>query len=599
MPSARTECTELSLAFGILGVENFLEQDRDQIESCFEGTLSQNKYERFKSEFPQREALCTQMHNVGFGLRAIHSLFRGISSLRWAGPQPQAATTAVAKDLIVANTPVSVKENSNVVYNLSPYNLFEALPSGQAKARRSENWFVVQAPEAYQKLYSFIRNKGLNDLPGDVSDFERNIRREDRKPIKALINSFGSEDSQTFAQLYLDLCHEVARVSAKKFNDNISASLNGHSRNAVLEQIARHFFRMNAVEYILGGIDKGDEFAVIIPEMTRWKKDWAITDVIAEPELDKDQSRVRFTVHFKNKMSRDNYTAQFHAEIRWSHGKFQIKPEGKLYKNFAWEDIAFFKSIYGNEPIKRLKIIGEGSYGIVYEAFHKQRARKVAVKEFQIDFGTSDEERLRFEREINLLSQLDHPNILPIIDSDLSSNNLLWFAMPLAIANIADIIDELKNDLQRVNLIFTQVLSGMAYAHQQNIIHRDLKPQNILLFPEDKIMIGDFGLGKSLGYDASSVALTATDDQLGTFAYTAPEQMTSAASVDYRADIYSLGKTLLHMLVGGNPPMYAEQLIQQVDGRYTTFITRSIQKNPDDRFQSVNEMLESFVQIDN
>jgi tRNA A-37 threonylcarbamoyl transferase component Bud32 len=597
MASAKTECTELSVGFGILGIENILDLTQNQVENYFEGTLSTEKYDRFKNEYPNRKTLCKQMYNVGFGLRAIHTPFKDVNSLKWAGPQQQSAMTAVAKDLLVANTAVSIKGNSNVVLNSSPYNLFETIPRGQVKAQSSENWFLEQASQEYQELYSFVQSRNLEYFPEDVREFELSTKRKERQPLKEVLKHLSEDEQQAFDQLYLRMCHKVAKVSADIFNNNYTASMQGRMRNAILEQITRHFFRMNSVDYILGGIDKKKGFAVVVPEITRWKQNWSITNIIAEPELDKRQSRVRFTVFYKNRKSKKMHTAEFHAQIRWSHGKFQSNPEAKLYKNFAWEDVFFFESIYGHGSIKRLRIIGSGSYGIVYEALHRITTEKVAVKEFRANIATTKEERGRFEREVKLMSKFRHPNILPVLDYDLSGKNNPWFAMPLAKTNIAEIIDELKHDLQRVNFFYYQILTGMAYAHKQNTIHRDLKPQNILVFENDLAMIGDFGLGKILGEDASVMILTDTDDQFGTFAYMAPEQFTSAANVDHRADIYSLGKTLLHMVVGGDPPMFPDQIIHQVDIRYLPFIKKCIEELPEDRFQSVDEMLESFVTI--
>lgn len=597
MPSAKTECTELSVGFGILGIENVLELSPRQIETYFESSLSAEKYERFKNEFPRQEGLYKQMYNVGFGLRAIHTPFKSVHSLRWAGPQQQSAMTAVAKDLLVANTAVSVKENSDVVLNSSPYNLFQTIPSGQVKAQSSENWFLEQAPREYQELYSFIRSHGLDHFPEDVKEFELSTKRIDRQSIKDVIRRFLDSEQQIFTELYLRMCHKVAEASAEIFNSNYSNSMQGRLRSAVIERIMQSFFRMDSIDYLLGGIDKKKGFAVIVPEITRWKREWTITDIVAIPELDKEQSRVLFSVRFKNRENKASFDVSFHAQIRWSHGKFQSNPEAKLYKNFTWEELSFFESIYGHEPIRRLKLIGKGSYGIVYEALHRLKAEKVAVKEFETTFATTDEERERFEREVHLMSQLKHPNILPILMYDLSRKNNPWFAMPLAETTVAEIIEELKHNLQRVNSFYCQILSGMAYAHEQGTIHRDLKPQNIMVFENDIVMIGDFGLGKNLRGTANAIALTETDDQLGTFAYMAPEQFTSAATVDHRADIFSLGKTLLHMLAGGEPPMYHEHIIDQVDSRYIPFINQCIEESPDDRFQSVDEMLENFSTI--
>ncbi len=597
MPSIKTECTELSVGFGILGIKNVLDLTQRQIEAYFEGTLSVEKYDRFKGEFPRKEALYKRMYNVGYGLRTSYTLFKNVSSLQWAGPQQQSRTTAVAKDLIVANTAVSVKENSNIVHNPSPYNLFQAIPSGQVKAQGSDNWFLEQAPYEYQELYDFIRNRGLGHFPEDVSEFERFTKRKDRQPIKDTIKQFSDDEEPAFTKLYLRMCHKVAEVSAEIFNSNYSSSMQGRSRSAVIERIMQSFFRMNSIDYLLGGIDKKKGFAVIVPEITRWNREWTITDIVASPELDKRQSRVHFSVLFRNRQSKESFEANFHAQIRWKHGKFQSNPEAPLYKNFTWEDLPFFKSIYGHEPIQRLKLIGRGAYGVVYEALHRPRVEKIAVKEFEITFATTDEERERFKREVQLMSGLKHPNILPVLAHDFSRRNHLWFAMPLAKTTIAEIIDELKHDLRRVNSFYRQILSGMAYAHKQGTIHRDLKPQNILVFENDLVKIGDFGLGKNVGGDTNTIALTETDDQIGTFAYMAPEQFTSAATVDHRADIYSLGKTLLHMLAGGDPPMFPERIIHQADSRYIPFINKCIEESPDDRFQSVDEMLENFVTI--
>ncbi len=343
MPSAKTECTELSVGFGILGIENVLELNQHQIESYFEGSLTTEKYKKFQGEFPQKETLYKKMYNVGFGLRAIHTPFKNVNSLKWAGPQQQSAMTAVAKDLLVANTAVSVKENSDVVLNSSPYNLFHTIPSGQVKAQSSKNWFLEQAPREYQELYGFVQSRGLAHLPEDVNEFELSTKCKDRRPIKDSIKQFSDDEKRAFDQLYLRMCHKVAEVSAEIFNSNYSTSMQGRLRNAIIEQITRHFFRMDSIDYVLGGIDKRKGFAVIVPEITRWKREWTITEIIAEPELDKRQSRVHFSVLFKNRKSKVPHAASFHTQIRWSHGKFQSNPEAKLYKNFSWEDLSFFE----------------------------------------------------------------------------------------------------------------------------------------------------------------------------------------------------------------------------------------------------------------
>jgi hypothetical protein len=123
------------------------------------------------------------------------------------------------------------------------------------------------------------------------------------------------------------------------------ATLAGSSRSQVLENIARLFFRMDSVEYIFTGIDRGVEFGVMIPELSQWKREWKITRIEASPNLKRQQSVVDIAIDFASKASDVTGSAQFHVEIRWSHGKFRQNPEAKLYKNFRWQDIVFLSRL--------------------------------------------------------------------------------------------------------------------------------------------------------------------------------------------------------------------------------------------------------------
>lgn len=138
---------------------------------------------------------------------------------------------------------------------------------------------------------------------------------------------------------------KVARQSAKMFNEYIEKSTQGNTRSAVLEQIARNFFRMDTTQYILGGVEKRKEFAVVVPALTDWKNTWKITKIEAVPDLRKKQSVVRIIVSYESKKTRSSKTASFHIEIRWSHEKFRTRPEAKLYKDFRWTDLEFMPSI--------------------------------------------------------------------------------------------------------------------------------------------------------------------------------------------------------------------------------------------------------------
>ncbi len=597
MPTKKTEGTELSLAFGLLAIKHFTGLNHHEIEGYFTGTLSQEKYQRFLDSLSELEELYGRMYDVGLAIRANYPLFKGLNSLRWEGPNHQAATSAAATDLLAANTPVSVKGNSNVVLNSSPHNFFIAIPSGRAKAARSSNWFLEQAPTEYKSLYTHIRNRGCQHLPADVREFEETASKQDRTPIKDLIKNFSPADQETFQHLYKDMCHQVAKASADMFNHIFNRSMQGNTRSATLETVVQNFFRIGNTEYILGGIDQkgGGIFAVVIPTLTEWKRSWKITDIRAMPELDRSQSVVHLIVNYKNTQSNVPYESHFHVEIRWSHGKFQGAPEAKLYKEFAWDQLAFFTSLYGQQDLSRLSIIGKGSFGIVYKAMDRRTNDLVAIKEFPTNLATTQEERRRFEREIRILAHLNHPNILPVLDYELASADRPWFSMPLANSSVADILEELRGDYPRINHLFLQTMHGMAFAHQNKIIHRDLKPQNLFVFPEDLIKIGDFGFGKRLQSDQSTDALTATDDQFGTLAYMAPEQYGSSSEVDHRADIFALGKTLMHMITGETPPYHFKPQLASLPEPYRSFIEKATEEDPDHRYESVDLMITEFL----
>ena len=250
---------------------------------------------------------------------------------------------STAKDLLAVNVPVSVKAESRVVGNPSPYNLFEATPQGSAQAQGMRSWYLETAKDAYQAFYAFSRSAlGLNTLPDDVGDFEGSNRK--RLLIRSLVN-LGENHRGEFQDLYLRLCRAVSQASAEIFNNNLANSLNSRIRGTVLERVAKMFFRMNAVEYVLSGIDGKEEFAVVIPDLTTWLQTWQFERISAIPNLGKEQSIVDFEILCKNKITRDTYLAKFHAEIRWSHKKFS-SVEGKIYKEFDWTDLPFFSVIF-------------------------------------------------------------------------------------------------------------------------------------------------------------------------------------------------------------------------------------------------------------
>ena len=212
--------------------------------------------------------------------------------------------------------------------------------------------------------------------------------------------------------------------------------------------------------------------------------------------------------------------------------------------------------------------LGEGGMGVVYRATDPKLKRAVAIKVLPAAFAEDVERLARFEREAQVLAQLQHPNIASIYGLE-ESNGVRALVMELIEGE--DLAERLKRGalpLDETLAVARQIAEALEAAHEKGIVHRDLKPANIKLTPEGKVKVLDFGLAKAMappgGASTADLArsptmmnsptMTATHGTqlgviLGTAAYMAPEQARGGA-VDKRADIWALGVVLYEMLTG-------------------------------------------------
>jgi ABC-type transport system substrate-binding protein len=206
----------------------------------------------------------------------------------------------------------------------------------------------------------------------------------------------------------------------------------------------------------------------------------------------------------------------------------------------------------------RYEILGElgrGGMGVVYRARDPMLNRDVAVKLISsTDLTTELEER--FQREAQVVAQMDHPSIVPIHDLGRHEGSL-FFVMPLVSGtNLSHLIRGGTLTLGEVVDIGIQVADALDYSHARGVVHRDIKPANIMVAREEgspvRVRVMDFGLA----HTASESRLTKTGTLVGTVAYLSPEQVASRA-FDGRSDIYSLGVVLYECLVG-EPPFTGE-----------------------------------------
>ncbi len=198
-----------------------------------------------------------------------------------------------------------------------------------------------------------------------------------------------------------------------------------------------------------------------------------------------------------------------------------------------------------------IALIGKGGMATVYRAHQSSMGRDVAIKIMSPDLADEPEFMTRFEREAQIIAQLQHPNILPVYDFG-REGRLTYFVMRLVSGG--NLGDELRGGplpVERVVKLTYQIASALDYAHLRGIVHRDLKPTNILLDDEGNAYLTDFGIAKLLS-GGTVTGLTAKDAVMGTPTYMAPEQWRSEP-VDGRTDVYALGVIVYQMLLGQVP----------------------------------------------
>ena len=247
--------------------------------------------------------------------------------------------------------------------------------------------------------------------------------------------------------------------------------------------------------------------------------------------------------------------------------------------------------------------IGRGGMARVYLARELHPARAVAIKvlEPRLGHGISRE---RFLREVEIVSQLTHPHIVPIFTAG-EAGGLLYYVMPYVSG------ESLRTQLkQRRTLpideavhVVSEVAEALEYAHDVAIVHRDIKPENIL-FEAGHAVVTDFGIARvvsAVGHDR----LTQTGFPIGTPAYMSPEQASGGTDIDARSDIYSLACVLHEMLTGKRtwtrrsydvkPGQAVYKFAGPIDDQTKHLLERALAWNPEDRPAKVSEFADALV----
>src|SRR5205085_956494 len=253
---------------------------------------------------------------------------------------------------------------------------------------------------------------------------------------------------------------------------------------------------------------------------------------------------------------------------------------------------------------KILEKIGSGGQGTVYKALDTKLNRTVVIKVLPPQLTKKTANLRRFEREAQLCSQLDHPNICTIYDFH-EADGLFYIAMQYVEGkNVRQLVAGRPLEIRSALSIGIQVADALAYAHSKNIIHRDIKAGNVMVTESGQVKILDFGLAKLLedehasqndGHDRSEI--TELGIPYGTATYAAPEQA-KGERADARSDIFSTGVLLYEMLAGiwafqgktvidvrhqvlyGTPKPLAQMRNEALPPRLQQIVDRALAKEP-------------------
>jgi serine/threonine protein kinase len=270
------------------------------------------------------------------------------------------------------------------------------------------------------------------------------------------------------------------------------------------------------------------------------------------------------------------------------------------------------------DQYRLLEKIGQGGMGAVYKALHLRLEKIVALKVLPAHRMNDADAVARFQREMKAVGRLDHPNIVRATDAR-ETDGIHFLVM-----EFVEGVDLAKLVQRRGPLpvsdaceLIRQVAVGLQHVYEQSLVHRDIKPSNLLLAREGRVKVLDLGLARLHCDNIPNKDLTASGQYMGTLDYMAPEQAADAKSVDIRADIYSLGCTLYHLLVG-QPPFGGsafEHPVRKLAAHYQVpvppirtyrpetpdqlvgILDRMLAKKPADRFATPGEVADALKSL--
>src|SRR6058998_1404392 len=256
-----------------------------------------------------------------------------------------------------------------------------------------------------------------------------------------------------------------------------------------------------------------------------------------------------------------------------------------------------------------IRKLGAGGMANVYLAEDQELGRRVAIKILDDRHAADNSFIDRFRREAKNAAGLSHPNIVSIYDRG-DSEGTYYIAMEyLSGRSLKELIVSRGPTPVRIAIDYTcQILAAIGYAHRHGIVHRDIKPHNVLVSPEGRLKVTDFGIARS-----GASQMTEVGSIIGTAQYLSPEQA-RGSPVDQTSDLYSVGVVLYEMLTGQVPftgdtpleiamkhlsevPKPPSELRPEVPHDLDLVVVRALAKDPADRYQSAEEMSADLKRI--
>jgi serine/threonine protein kinase len=247
------------------------------------------------------------------------------------------------------------------------------------------------------------------------------------------------------------------------------------------------------------------------------------------------------------------------------------------------------------------EMIGQGGMAVVYKGLQPSLNRAVAIKVLPPQFATTPELLTRFEREAAIVANLNHSNIVQVIDRGREGKTLFIVMEYVEGQNLDKLIRAGKLALPQVIDIASQICDGLAYAHRSGVVHRDLKPANILVDQRTgRVKIADFGIAALETTDAGLLTLTVDHSVIGTMNYMSPEQRLDSHDVTSATDIFAFGVILYEMLTGKLPVGHFKlpsMIRPDMPLGLDSIVTRCLAESPGDRYADAAQIRDELQSL--